>query len=47
VAEARGQFENPEERKRPPLEVATRILVNTQQTEKTYACHSESQTVDP
>jgi hypothetical protein len=36
VAEARGQFGNPEEGERPPLEAVTRRLVKTQQTEKTY-----------
>jgi hypothetical protein len=36
VAEARGQFRNPEEGERPPLEAVTRQrLVKTQQTEKT------------
>jgi hypothetical protein len=34
VAEARGQFGNPEEGERPPLEAVTRKLVKTQQTEK-------------
>jgi hypothetical protein len=35
VAEARGQFGNPEEEERPPLEAVTRKLVKTQQAEKT------------
>jgi hypothetical protein len=36
VAEARGQFGNPEEGERPSLEAVTRArLMNTQQTEKT------------
>jgi hypothetical protein len=36
VAEARGQFGNPEEGERPPLKAATRQrLVKTQRTEKT------------
>jgi hypothetical protein len=35
VAEARGQFGNPEERERPPLDAVTRRLVKTQQAEKT------------
>jgi hypothetical protein len=35
LAEARGQFENPEEGERPPLEAVTSKLVKTQQTEKT------------
>jgi hypothetical protein len=35
VARARGQFGNPEEGKRPPFEAVTRLLVKTQQTEKT------------
>jgi hypothetical protein len=35
VAEARGQFENPEEEERPPLEAVTRRPAETQQTEKT------------
>jgi hypothetical protein len=35
VAEARGQFGNPEEGERPPLEAVTsQRLVKTQQTEK-------------
>jgi hypothetical protein len=36
VAEARGQFGNPEEVERPPLEAVTRGLVKTQKAEKTY-----------
>jgi hypothetical protein len=36
VAEAQGQFGNPEERERSPLEAVTiQRLVKTQQTEKT------------
>jgi hypothetical protein len=35
VAEAWGQFGNPEEGEHPPLEAVTRKLVKTQQTEKT------------
>jgi hypothetical protein len=36
VAEARGQFGNPEKGERPPLEAVTRQrLVKTQQTKKT------------
>jgi hypothetical protein len=31
----RGQFGNPEQEERPPLEAVTRRLVKTQQTEKT------------
>jgi hypothetical protein len=38
VAEARGQFGNPEKRERPPLEAVTRRLVKPQQIEKTYVC---------
>jgi hypothetical protein len=34
IAEARGQFGNPEERERPPLETVTRKKVKTQQDEK-------------
>jgi hypothetical protein len=34
VAEARGQFGNPEEVERPLLEAVTRKLVKTQQAEK-------------
>jgi hypothetical protein len=37
VAEDRGQFRNPEEGERPPLEAATeQRLAKTQQTENTY-----------
>jgi hypothetical protein len=37
VAEARGQFGNPEEGELPPLEAAIeQRLVKTQQTEKDY-----------
>jgi hypothetical protein len=39
VAEAREQFENPKERKRPPLEAVTRRLVKTA-TQEIY-CHVE------
>jgi hypothetical protein len=35
VAEARGQFGNPEEGERPPLEAVTRKLATTRQAEKT------------
>jgi hypothetical protein len=35
VAEAQGQFGNPEEGERSPLEAVTRGLVKIQQTEKT------------
>jgi hypothetical protein len=35
VAEAQGQFGNPEEGERPPLEAVTRKLVKIQQAEKT------------
>jgi hypothetical protein len=35
VAEAGGQFGNPEEGERPQLEAVTRKLVKTQQAEKT------------
>jgi hypothetical protein len=35
MAEALGQFENPEEGERPPLEAGIRGLVRRQQTEKT------------
>jgi hypothetical protein len=39
VVEARGQFENPEERELPPLEAVTsQGLANTQQTVKTKLC---------
>jgi hypothetical protein len=38
VAEAQGQFENPEEGKCPPLEAVTRRLVRTQQAKKTQVC---------
>jgi hypothetical protein len=34
LAEARGQFGNPEERQRPPLKSDTRKLVKTQKAEK-------------
>jgi hypothetical protein len=36
VAEARGQFDNPEERELPPLEAGARELVKRQQNEKTH-----------
>jgi hypothetical protein len=36
VADARGQFGNPEKGERLPLEAFTRRLVKTQKTEKTY-----------
>jgi hypothetical protein len=35
IAEARGQFGNPEEGERPPLKAVTRKLVKIQQDEKT------------
>jgi hypothetical protein len=35
VAEARGEFGNPEEGESPPLEAVTRKLVKIQQAEKT------------
>jgi hypothetical protein len=35
VADAQGQFRNPEEGERPPLETVTRRLVKTQQAENT------------
>jgi hypothetical protein len=35
MAEARGQFRNPKEKERPPLEALTSELVNRQKTEKT------------
>jgi hypothetical protein len=35
LAEARGQFGNPEEGERPPLEAVTRKRVKTQEAEKT------------
>jgi hypothetical protein len=38
VAEAQGQFRNPEEGERPKLEAVTRKQVKTQQAEKTQVC---------
>jgi hypothetical protein len=35
IAAARGQYEIPEERERPPLEAVTRRLVKTRQAKKT------------
>jgi hypothetical protein len=39
VAEARGLFENPNERERVPLEAVTRGLARKEQTEKTNYLH--------
>jgi hypothetical protein len=40
VAESRGQFRNPREGERPPLEAATRRLVKTV-TEDTSVCNRD------